>query len=142
MSAAGIRATVKMGPHEASARDDVLYTRFDGDFGFEHAKDLMTFVVEQFGSRPYYAICDIRHQGATSAEARRLLVEWTRNRQLRAAAMIGGNAIARAMTRLVSSAIRIFNKQAVNVHFVENEKEAEDWIAQQQQSDQAPSSTN
>lgn len=140
MSAAGIRAAAKMGPHEASARGDVLYTRFDGDFGFEHAKDLMTFVGEQFGTRPYYAICDIRRQGATSADARRLLVEWTRNRQLRAAAMIGGNAIARAMTRLVSSAIRVFNKQAVIVHFVENEKEAEDWIAQQQQSDQLPSS--
>ena len=127
---------MKMGPHEAGIRDDVLYTRFDGDFSYEHAKDLMTFVGDQFGTSPYYAVCDIRRQGATSADARRLLVEWTRSRQLRAAAMIGGNAVARAMTRLVSSAIRVFNKQAILVYFVDSEAAAEAWIAQQKQSDQ------
>ena len=127
-----------MGPHEAGIRDDVLYTRFDGDFSLEHAKDLMTFVGEQFGAGAYYAICDIRRQGSTSADARRLLVDWTRNRQLRAAAMIGGNAVARAMTRLVSSAIRVFNKQAILVQFVDSEADAEAWIAQQKQSDPGP----
>lgn len=125
-----------MGPHEAGIRDDVLYTCFEGDFTFEQAQDLLNFVAEQFGSAPYYAICDIRRQGATSADARRLLVEWTRSRQLRAAAMVGGNAIARTMTRLVSSAIRVFNKQAINVQFVATEADAEAWVAQQKQADQ------
>ena len=50
--------------------------------------------------------------------------------------LVGGNAIARTMTRLVSSAIRVFNKQAINVQFVATEADAEAWVAQQKQADQ------
>lgn len=123
--------SIRFGPHTARINGDLLYVVYDGDFLFDHAKLLLDFVHEHFGSAPYYAICDLTNMGTTSPEARRLLTDWTRDKQLCAGAMIGGNIVARVLTMLVNSAIRVVGKKNIPVCFVRDMQEAQTWIAQQ-----------
>jgi hypothetical protein len=128
----------KIGQHTAHTKGTVLYVSFDGDFSYSDAKRMLEFVEAQYGTEPYYAICDITHQGTTSPEARRLLTEWTQNKQLRAGAMIGGSLLARTMATLITSAIRAFGKKSIPIVFVPSQREAEAWIKQQQQQQREP----
>lgn len=129
---------IQFGPHTASASGDLLYVVYDGDFSFDHAKLLLDFVHAQFGSTPYYAICDLTNMGTTSPEARRLLTDWTRDKQLCAGAMIGGSIVARVLAMLVNNAIRVVGKKNIPVCFVRDLPEAQAWIAQQRRLRTAP----
>jgi hypothetical protein len=110
------------------AEGPILFAIFDGDFTHEQAKEMMAFVDQQFGESPYYALCDIRHQGATAPETRRLLTEWSKNKHLCSAALVGGSVLARTLATLVGSAMRVFSKKPVRLTFVPNVEEGKAWL--------------
>ena len=122
---------VQFGPHYAQTKESVVYICFQGDFFYEEAKLLLGFIERSFGKRPYYAICDIKNQGTITPEARKLLSEWTKDKQLTASTMIGGNPVARVLTILIGNAIRLFNKKAIAINFVKDLQQAQEWIDEQ-----------
>lgn len=121
--------------HYAQVKGQIVYIYFNGDLTYANTKALLDFIEECYGKAPYYAICDIHRQGTTTFEARKLLSTWTKDKQLRASAMIGGSPIAKALTILVGNAIRLFSKNTIAIRFVKDMAEATAWIADQQKRD-------
>lgn len=126
---------VRLDSHYAQTRENIVYINFNGDFTYSQAKGLLEFIEQNFGKNPYYAICDIGRQGTTSPEARKLLSKWTKDKKLRASAMIGGNRIAKAFVILIGNAIRLFGKKTILINFVDDIQEAERWIEEQRRKD-------
>ncbi len=114
--------------HYAQTKENIVYIYFEGDFSYDQAKALLTFIGESFGESIYYAVCDISRQGSTSYQARQLLSKWTKDRKLRASAMIGGSMAAKALTILIGNAIRLLGKQTIAIQFVRNLEQAQQWI--------------
>ena len=69
-----------------------------------------------------------RVRAAPTPEVRRCIAEWSRNNRITGTALVGGNAVTRAVVTLTARAIALLRQDAQPIIFVESETEARRWF--------------
>jgi hypothetical protein len=126
------REAIQVGAHSLFIEGDTVFLVQNGTYHLEDAKQTHEHLEKVLYSvGRVFVVVDQSKAGTTSGEARRFIAEWNREHIVSGAAIVGGNAIARAAASLVLSVIRFIRPKPMPVAFFGAEREARAWIAKQ-----------
>jgi hypothetical protein len=126
---AAVFESKRIGTHEIRLEGELLYLIQHGDYTLSDAQAVgrEIEVLLQHRGRAY-VIVDQTDAGKTPPEARRALVEWNQKHHISGAVIFGSSGAARAMATLVLSALRIIQRGAAPIWFVDSEADARAFI--------------
>lgn len=78
--------------------------------------------------RLFVLLISSRVRAAPTPEVRRCIAEWSRHHRINGTALVGGNAVTRAVVTLTARAISLLRQDAQPLIFVETEAEARRWF--------------
>ena len=115
---------------ETEQIDDILMTRFYGDFTLELAMKLQPLtnsMAARYGYR--LLMINVEHLGAINPKARRYLAEdQKRERKDGSVAVVGATFAIRTVTMMLIKAVSVLSKIPVALEFFQNEEEAFAWL--------------
>lgn len=119
--------------YEVRQIDDMLITRFRGDYTLEAAKELQVLanaVGVQYGYR--LLLIDVREMKDVPRETRRYLVEdQQRERRESSVAIVGAGFAMRTIATMTIRAVGTLTNIPVGLKFFETEEQARIWLEQE-----------
>lgn len=113
--------------------DDILITRFHGDFTLELAEKLQPLtnaMAARYGYR--LLLLDLEHLGTITPEARRYLAkDQQRERKDGSVAIVGATFSIRTVATMLIKAVSLLAKIPVALEFFQNEEEALAWLGRE-----------
>lgn len=111
---------------------DIAHVWLKGVLNARDAKLLLSLVESEIGAlKGFFLLLDIQRSGEPpEAEARQILVEWTRKRPPLGAAVLGGNSLMRTFVTLAAKATATFSNRVAPPRFFASEALALSWFEQ------------
>jgi hypothetical protein len=113
--------------------NDILLLDIQGSLSVEDARAFIHSVNEMIAAHgAFFVLADLRRMVGITPESRREIGEWARtSKPVGASACIGGSLGVRTFGSLVTRAVNLAGYANARIIFVETEKEARDWLAEQ-----------
>ena len=115
---------------EVTEVDDILITRFNGDFTLDLAMKLQPManvMAARYGYR--LLLIDVGRLGTITAEARRYLAEDQRHeRKAGSVAVVGATFAIRTVATMLIKAVSLLSKVPVSLEFFQKEEQAFAWL--------------
>lgn len=133
-----MRRTISSSPNLSEHCDvfeieDILVTRFRGDYSLEIAKELQlktNLLAKRHGYR--LLLLDLTHLGVVTRQARAFLVEDQRQeRKPSAVAIIGASFAIRTLATMMIRAVCALTNTPASLEFFATEEEAQKWLSQE-----------
>lgn len=111
---------------------DIAHVWLKGKLNIREARLLLSLAEREIGTlKGFFLLLDMQHSGdPPEAEARHVLVEWTRKHPPIGAAVVGGNSLMRALITLAAKATATFSNRAAPPRFFATEAQALSWFEQ------------
>lgn len=113
--------------------DDILVTRFNGDFTLEIMKELQAMARAQSAQYGYrLLLLDVRNMGVITPEARAFLVEDQKRESIESAvALVGASFAIRTIASMLTRAVKSLTKVSIALRFFDTEDAARNWLGQE-----------
>lgn len=121
------------GAHRVTVDGDWVEIDFVGEVDRAAAADLHALLEQVLADNDgtAYVLADISAMQGLQPDARRQMAAWNRQHKVTAAAVHGGGFAVRAIVRLALTAIKLMNRDQLEVVFTADEAEARRWLAEQ-----------
>jgi len=115
---------------EVQEVDDILVTRFTGDYDVEHALKLQA-ITNELATRVGYRLLliDVREMGAVTSGARRFLAQdQQRDPRPSSVAIVGATFGIRTIATMTIRAVGLLTKMPATLEFFDTEEQALAWL--------------
>lgn len=129
-----IEGVGEIGQHYYYIEEDVIVVRFKGNISL---KEVSRFI-EIFNSllkkhKRALLISDLSHASTIDQDARRHIVDWTRQQTAFATAAVSAGFMQRALTSLMVRALKLISGKNTPLAFFQDKESARAWLSQQRE---------
>jgi hypothetical protein len=122
------------GKHWMRLEGDTLFCKYVGVITLQDVQESMQVLAQEYiPGQTYYIIADVAEMTGMEAAARKVSTAWFARHNIGGVVNFGVGPLARAISELILSLLRLLHKSSMPVHFVKTEAEARAWVQEQRQ---------